>query len=219
MNHNDIKLLILIPTRGTLQENLVKWLWYAIPNAPFLVNWDTIHGRPEDDVKNRMVERFLQDPIKYTHLMKIDDDIIPPQNTLEMVLHDKSIISAIVFTWKDDEPLALLMKWDEEEQGYKQDKDAILKLNNGERLVEVDASGGGCFICKREVYENLVTNWFRYEYDINGKVILGDDFHFFKHCKEIGYSIWIDGAIQCGHIGSVDIRKIQQLLVKDKKNN
>lgn len=209
----NVKLLILIPCRGTLVEGLVKWLWYAIPKAPFPVVWDTHHGRPEDDVRNGMVQRFLQDPAGYTHLMMIDDDVIPPPHALQMVLHDMPIVGATVFTWKDGEPLALLMKWDEEKQGYRQDNEAIEKLNSGEKLVEVDASGTGCFVVKRQVYENLVTNWFRYSYDLDGKITCGEDFSFCKRCKEIGYSVWVDGSVQCGHIGSIDIAEVQKLLV------
>lgn len=214
--NKEIKLLILIPCRGTLVEGLVKWLKYAVPQAPFLVEWDTHHGRPEDDARNGMVQRFLADPKNYTHLMMIDDDIIPPPHALRMVLYNKPIVSAVVFTWKDGEPLGLLMKWDEKEKGYKQDTEAINKINTGETLVNIDASGTGCFIVKREVYENLVSNWFRYQYDEIGKVCLGEDFSFYRRAKEIGYSIWVDGTVFCGHIGSIDILEVQNLLTKRK---
>lgn len=216
---HDIKLLILIPCRGTLREELAKWLCHTVITMPFLVTWDTHHGRPEDDARNGIVERFLQDTTQYTHLMMIDDDIIPPPNTWQMVLHGKAIVSAVVFTWKDGEPLALLMKWDEKEQGYKQDTGGIDKLNSGERLVQVDASGTGCFVAKREVYENLVTDYFRFQYDSRGRIVCGEDFDFYQKVKKIGYSVWIDGSILCGHVGQIDILEVQKLLLKKRDTN
>ena len=216
---HDVKLLILIPCRGVLREELAKWLSYSLITTPFLVAWDTHHGRPEDDARNGIVERFLHDPTDYTHLMMIDDDIIPPPNALQMVLHGKAIVSAVVFTWKDGEPLALLMKWDEKEQGYKQDAEAIIKLNTGKRLVQVDASGTGCFVAKREVYENLVTNYFRFQYDNRGRIICGEDFDFYQKVKKIGYSVWVDGAVMCGHVGQIDILEIQRSLINIQKGH
>lgn len=237
MNHsilryrNDIQLLISIPSSGRKGEwLLMKWLWYTCMNAPFYIAWNTFEGRPEDDTRNGIVQHFLKNPtdnfsfrprpkqLHYTHLMMIDDDILPPPNTFEMVLHDKSVISTVVFTWREGAPLALIMKWDEENQGYRQDHDAINKLNQGERLVKVDASGTGCFVVKREVYENLVSNWFRFQYDETGRCSLSEDFYFYQRLREIGYSPWIDGAVVCGHIGSVNIQEIQNLLVRSPKN-
>lgn len=217
MRLSDVKLLILIPCQGTLVEGLVKWLWYAIPKSPFSVSWDTYHGRPVDDARNGMVRRFLDDDIGFTHLMMIDDDIIPPPNALDMVKHQKAIVSAVLYTWSQGAPLPLIMKLDESGDAYNQDVEAIGKLNRGEKLVSVDATGTGCFIARREVYENLVTNWFRYQYDENGKLILGEDYAFFRKARDLGYSVFIDGQVVCGHIGSVNVAEVASLLVAPKR--
>lgn len=212
--HHDIRLMILIPCTGKMEDGLIKFLRHIERTAPFQLYWDTHYGRPVDDCRNGIVRRFLDDPARYTHLMQIDSDVIPPPNTLEMILHDKFIVSAVVLTWTDGLPLALLMKWDEAEQGYKQDKEAINQINSGERLVQIDASGAGCFVVKRAVYENMVTNWFRFQYSEQGNVIMGEDFVFYKKAKEMGYSVWVDGAIKCGHIGNINILEVQNALAK-----
>lgn len=219
MRLSDTKLLILIPCRGTLQEGLVKWLWHALPKAPFLVEWDTFHGRPVDDARNGMVQRFLSDPARPTHLMMIDDDILPPPNALDMLNHQKPVVSAVLYTWTEGAPMPLIMKYDEEGDAFKQDVDAIGRLNKGERLVKVVTTGTGCFVAQREVYENLVTNWFRYEYNEAGRLIGGEDFAFFRKVSDLGYSVWIDGKVICGHVGSVDIAEVARLLVGGKNEN
>lgn len=219
MRLTDTKLLILIPSGRPPEWGLVKWLWHVIPKAPFSVTWDTFQGRPVDDARNGMVQRFLSDPASPTHLMMVDDDILPPPNALDMLSHQKPLISAVLYTWTEGAPLPLIMKYDEETDAYKQDVDAIGRLNAGEKLVKVDATGTGCFIAQREVYENLVTNWFRYEYDKAGRVIGGEDFTFFRKVADIGYSVWIDGKVICGHVGRVDIAEVARLLVGlDGKN-
>lgn len=226
---NNIQLLILIPSSRAGHWDLIKWLWWTCQHAPFFVAWNTVTGRPEDDARNRIVQRFLQNPrdvfsfwpvpeqLHYTHLMMIDDDILPPANAYEMALHDKAIVSAVVFTWQEGAPLALIMKWDEAEQGFKPDIESLQKLNNGERLVSTDASGTGCFCVRREVYENLVTNCFRHQYDDDGLVTLSEDFAFYKRVMDMGYKVWIDGAVKCGHVGQVNLLEIQNLLVRQQQ--
>ena len=65
----------------------------------------------------------------------------------------------------------------------------------------------------------MVTNWFRYEYDEAGKVISGEDFAFFGKVRDLGYSVWIDGQVICGHIGSVNIADVARLLTGGKNEN
>jgi len=214
LTRNDSRLLILVLTTGDIKENLVKWLWYAVPSAPCMCVWDTVHGRPEDDTRNCAVQTFLADRRQFTHLMMIDYDIIPPPRLLDMILHQKSIVTPVLLTWKEEAPLALIMKWDEEEQGYKQDHKAIARMNQGDSLVEVDASGTGCVLVKREVYENLVSNWFRYQYDDVGRLKMGEDFSFYHRVRGLGYQVWIDGRFICGHIGQIDIREVQNTLAR-----
>lgn len=214
---NNIRVLILIPSSGKLADGLVKWLRYTEKHAPFYIDWDVHYGRPNDSARNGIVKRFLEDKRNFTHLWQVDDDNIPPLNAFQMALHDKSIVSGVVYIWKDGEPLALIMEWNEKEKGYKQCSKAIRKINNGERLVKVDTTGTGCFICKREVYENLVSNWFRYRYDDNGIMNEGQDFLFFKKCTDIGYSIWIDGQVQVGHVKNIDILDVQHTLIRHEQ--
>lgn len=217
---NDPKVLLLIPSSGVLADGLAKWCSWMVLNAPYYFEWDIHYGRPNDDARNGIVQRFLQSPKKFTHLWQIDDDIIPPLHAYQMVLHDKAIISASVLIWLKGEPLTLIMEWNNKEEGYKQDFDAITKINSGERLIKLKpqgVSGTGCFIVKREVYENLVTNWFRYGYDNNGQMITGQDFNFFKRCNEIGYSVWIDGGVQCGHFKRMDILEVQNTLIRQQQ--
>lgn len=229
MTPSDIQLLIMIPTNGRpAQWGLMKWLWWTCAQAPFYVAWDTFKGRPEDSARNGIVRHFLDNTpaislhpkprrLHYTHLLMVDDDILPPGNTHEMLFHGKSIVSGVVFTWRDNAPLALILKKDNQ-GGYCQDVEAIHRMNTGERLVETDASGTGCFVVEREVYENLVTNWFRFKYDEDGKCVGGEDMHFYERVREIGYKVYIDSQVMCGHIGEVDYRQVQNLLVRGQQN-
>ncbi len=208
----DTKVWILIPSSGKLVDDLVRWLRHTEKNAPFFVDWDVHYGRPNDSARNGIVKRFLEDERKFTHLWQIDDDCVPSPNAYQMVLHDKNIISGVVYIWKDGAPFALILEQDATGE-YKQDKEAIGKLNNGERLVQVDTTGTGCFIVKREVYENLVADWFRYGYNNIGIMDKGQDFVFFAKCGEIGYTTWIDGNVQVGHYKNINILEIQKTLM------
>jgi hypothetical protein len=217
---DDIRVLLLIPSGGAAIDGLNKWLWHTVHNAPFPIEWDYHYGRPIDEARNSAVHRYLTAPKPFSHLWQIDDDNIPPPNAYEMVMANKSIISGVVYIWRDGAPLALIMEWDEEAQGFRQDTDIIQRINDGERLVKIKpggAAGTGCFVVKREVYENLVGNWFRYQFDDSGRTTMGQDFHFYRRCNEIGYSVWLDGNVHVGHMKNLNILDVQKLLMEHER--
>jgi len=70
----------------------------------------------------------------------------------------------------------------------------------------VEAIGTGCLLIKRHVFEKVKVPWFEYQWngDPDGKMIT-EDLVFCEKAKKLGFKIYCDGTIKCGHVGSMII--------------
>jgi GT2 family glycosyltransferase len=202
--------LIAIPTAtGNISHELVIRMieWTHDPNFvislrfyPFLF--------PLDNARNRAVKDFLED--YYTHLLFIDDDIIPPRNCLsELLKADKEIIAPVCFTWgRDDNGLPF-----PQPVSYRYNKDGKYELYVGKGIDETDIVTGGMFLVKREVYEKLERPFY-FTYHKNGVAICSEDFVFSQQCQKLGYKLYTHFDLHCGHLKVVDVKDINDLMVK-----
>lgn len=166
------------------------------------------HMAPLDNARNRVVKDFLED--YYTHLLFIDDDIIPPSNCLhELLAADKEIIAPLCFTWghgEDGLPFP-------QPVAHRYNKDRKYEPYFGKGIEETDVITGGMFLVKREVYEKLERPFY-FTYHKNGTVIYSEDFVFSQQCQELGYKLYTHYDLHCGHLKVVDVKAINDLMVK-----
>lgn len=164
--------------------------------------------QPIDNARNRAVEKFLE--VGASHLFFVDDDIVPPHDCLRRLLrHKKRIVAPVCFSMKEfggayyPYPVTTRGHGDEQE------------IHCGEGLDWVDNIGTGAVLLRREVVEKLKKDGplFRFEYDKNGIVTLGEDYHFSRRARESGEDIWVDYSIHCKHYRKVDIREMNDLMV------
>ena len=110
--------------------------------------------QPADNARNTIVQDFLKTDCDY--LWWIDDDIIPPPNTLcelvnTLLLRDDiDALSAVGFCMRADNgnyfPYPVTLKLD--------DKDKYT-VYYGNDIEEVDAVGSGCVMVRRKVYKDV----------------------------------------------------------------
>jgi 2-polyprenyl-3-methyl-5-hydroxy-6-metoxy-1,4-benzoquinol methylase len=74
--------------------------------------------------------------------------------------------------------------------GYVMYRDDELKYE----LQEVDVTGGGCMLCRMEIFEKIPSPWFAPEFEY------GTDIQVCKATKEAGYTVWCDTSIEIGHV-------------------
>jgi GT2 family glycosyltransferase len=163
---------------------------------------------PLDNARNVAVKAFLED--YYTHMLQIDDDIVPPQGCLrELLVADKEIIAPLCFTTRQDDtgqmypyPVA-----------HRYNKKGEYEPYHGSGIEETDVVTGGMFLVKREVYEKLERPFY-FTYHKNGTVIHSEDFIFSQQAQELGYKLYTHYGLHCGHLKQVDIKAINDLMCK-----
>lgn len=164
------------------------------------------HLFPLDNARNVAVKEFLEE--YYDYLLFIDNDIIPPTNSLRVLLEaDKEIIAPLCFTTKRDDkgllfPLPVAHKYDENHE---------YRPYYGQGIEETDVVTGGMFLVKREVYEKLERPFY-FTYHKNGLVEYSEDFVFSQQCQKLGYKLYTHFGLLCKHYKNIDVKDINDLM-------
>lgn len=144
--------------------------------------------------RNKFVRQFLSED-GFRWLAFIDADQTPPPDTvLRLLEHDVPIVSALIFARV--EPHFPCCGYLDGEGGGR----PLRRIEPGGGLVEVDYTGCGSTVVRREVFEVLEADPF--EADPDGG---GEDVAFCRKAREAGYSIYVDPATVVGHVGSTSI--------------
>jgi GT2 family glycosyltransferase len=163
---------------------------------------------PHDSARNFCVKEFLED--YYDYLLFIDNDIVPPSNALiELLNADKDIIAPLCFSWQPDDkglgfPMPVALRYNDKKE---------YKPYYGQGIEETDAITGGMFLAKREVYEKM-DRPFAFTYHANGIVIYSEDFYFSQQAQKLGYKLYTHYGLICKHYKNIDIREVNELMVK-----
>jgi len=153
---------------------------------------------PIDKNRTQLVSLSLKNPA-VTHCLFIDTDVIPDdKNFLDiMVSYDLSIIGLLCtkkcppyepILWKHDAP--------EEEK-----KNGFWVGGLGKGLVEVDATGTGCLLVKREVFEVMKEPYFKFISSYDDNIFQSEDVYFLNKAQSRGYKVYVDTEHTCTHLG------------------
>ena len=202
------RVFVAIPNHGFISNQLDNCLTFWSHDPRWIVKYYKPEGLyPVDSARNQCVKTFLEEYFDY--LFFIDDDITPPINVLERLLsYDKDVCGAICFSTKIDDkgmnapfPVAV-----------RKDKDGFYKHYISEGLDWVDATGASCLLIKRKVLE-AIERPFYFTYHKNGITSAGEDFNFCEQAKQKGFGVWVDFSTICGHLKTIDIKSINDLMV------
>jgi hypothetical protein len=207
----DKEVFIGIPNRGNMVTELALNLGYW--QAKYSANVYAPYGLfPLDNARNTIVKEFLETNCKY--LWWIDDDIVPPPDTLERLMRTLEIskdihaIGAVCFSMKSEPgqyfpyPPTLRMNADGEYEVY-----------YGEGVDLVDATGGACVLVRREVYE-AIERPYEFKYHADGTLALTCDFYVWQKAKEAGFNLCVDFDILCDHNRTCSLKGIQDAMAK-----
>jgi hypothetical protein len=203
-----MKLLIGIPTAGEYvpSETVESLMNMKVP--PNVVT-KVIAGERVDKARNALVRMALEGG--FTHLLFIDDDNPPPQDTIKKFLEaDKDIICAPI---PSRHPPYVLCVFEEEEipgnelKGYKHIEQIDTSAGD---LVQVAGCGMACTMIKRGVLEKLWEKHkcepFQFTMDpiqpVDGKDkrTMSEDMTFCERAVAEGFEVWCDTTIRPPHL-------------------
>lgn len=149
--------------------------------------------------RNEIVREFVASDIDY--LWFIDTDMVFEDDVLERLIErahpvERPIVGALCFSLQNGmkaRPTIYRVRGDRQvgvEYDYPVDK-----------LYEVDATGTGCLLIHRSVFEKMDDNsaypWFR-ESSL-GNTPIGEDITFCIRARALGFPIYVDTSIKVGH--------------------
>ena len=167
------------------------------------IAWLNHKAFPVDFARNQVAKGFLENP-KYKDmewLFFMDIDMTFPVNTLKVLMddaikNDRKVVSGVYFKRN-------LMN---EVVGWKYDYNHIIvePVLDGS-VQEVEIIGMGCALIHRSVLEKIGYPWFQYgALHENLETVSTEDIHLCVRCRELGIPIYMNTAVTCGHIMSIE---------------
>lgn len=186
-----------------INVNTAMFLQSALsPNTKHGWKWTVRVGYGAEHSRNEMILECLKG--NYTHLFFVDADTVPPDDTIERLLaHDKDIIAGATPVFVGE------ARWN-----YQIEKSVPVKIATPRQdLFTVARTGGTTILFKRHVLERVVKELKLPYYEVirlddpediqHG--YLTDDYNFCDKLCAMGFKIWIDPTIVCGHVIPMDL--------------
>jgi len=173
--------------------------------------------QPVDANRNQMVKDFLGDEDN-EWLIMCDNDVVPPRDILQMVDYGEKVVSATVTIKKERVPQPVIVKQRDDGQYRQMGMDEYYDEIDDEGLVEVDGVGTGCILIHRSVVEDIEPPWFRFIYNDDGTLELGEDFYFGEKLRQNDYSMYVSSEHVCSHFRKTDLTDFAQVVAEVDKS-
>jgi len=201
------RVMICVPTMEMARRadfyDYVNMIEKNIPDTEVAQSF--AHGQSPARNRNTMIELAIQNGM--THILFLDDDVVPRPDILKKLLaHDKDIVTGL-YLMRSHPHLPILF-----DESYTNGSCRFSILRPGLKgLVEVKNTGLGAALIKTDVFKKMADDlpWIR----------LGqcekdhwcDDIDFFNRARDIyGYKIWCDLECPVGHMLSATIFPLRQ---------
>lgn len=180
--------------RETIQSMIAMAVQSAVVNE-----WDVglvVPGRGFVTAgRTAAAEAAFKDP-KVKYLLYIDQDMILPQFGAVMLVeaaekNDLPIVAGY-YSMRHRPFHPLIFRESERKRFY----NPVLVKSNG-AVVPADATGLGCCLIRRDVFEKVHKPWF-----VVSGAYSTEDIYFFQKVRHKGIPVMIHTGVMCGHIGA-----------------
>lgn len=204
------KVFIAIPTTGNIRTELAAFLLQLIGQNYEVTTGFTAGGGITHN-RNHLVDTFLKTDFEW--FLFIDSDTVPPVKVLDMTKNGKYVCSGIYHQFQHSNIVPVVYSDKNEAYGL------YIDNKTKDDVVEVDAVGAGCLLIHRKVFEKMERPYFKFLYDENGYLKLGEDFYFCRQAKKAGFKIWVDRRICSRHFKTIDMKFLFSMVSQLKKKN
>lgn len=205
---------VAVLNQGEIHISLSNWLHKITRQDKYNVLVKYFNYKPISYNRHKIIEDFLKTDMDY--LLMVDSDIIPPENTLELVDFDKDVIGTLCFAYISSKIVPLMLQKNPQNDEYK--KYIVKPFTNEDGLMECDAIGSGCMIIRRDVLTSgKIKAPFINIYDENGMKIEGLDLAFCRKAKEAGYKVWCHTDYVASHHVTCDLKELYTSMSKHEE--
>ena len=189
-----IRILIAVPTFENILPDTFKSIYNLIKTDEMIVNFDFIRGYDCARARNKICKLAINN--NYDYILMVDSDIILPADTLIKMLNDPKPICLGCYPRKNTKNGTFeIFKLDQKNYINTFNYNEISGLNG---KIEIKGGGFGCALIDVKILKNLTEPFFKYVEYKNGAV-LSEDNYFCSNATRVGYKIFADMDVICGH--------------------
>lgn len=191
----ELKVMLGVPSAGFIRNSLFLD-YYGQLEKPAGTLITSSHGASPANGRNGMIKMALEQ--NCTHILFMDDDMAPEQDSLMRLLkHDLDIVGALYLMRNYPHfPLAFDEAWEDGQNRH------MLLTPDTKGLVEVTNTGLGFCLIKTDVFRKMEgPYWIRLgEIQPDGWC---DDIGFFNRVRQAGFKIFVDTDCKVGHLSQM----------------
>lgn len=190
-----MKLLIGIPTRGTVTTDWALSLATLAKPSGMTVDMRQIHGAPIDHMRNDLVRAAILEGYDYL-FMNDDDTCVPERGLLQLLSRKLDVVSGLYA--RRYLPIEPVMYVETETH-----RERITDYAIGE-LLTVDYTGAGCLLLSKKVLAAVSYPWFKWtahDTSLPNKDRFSEDMFFCRRAREAGFAVHVDTSVRCLHMG------------------
>ncbi len=207
------KIYIGIPSRELHSSNingkLFELLLQLQTDSRYQITTKILAAQPVERVRNLLVDLFLDSDCDY--LLMVDDDIVPPNNILEMAEYGKDVAAGLCYAINSFSGIFPVAYRKTENGIFRGGYDLIGAGNDAENkgLLKVELVGSGCIMIHRRVFDKIDKPYFKFSFNEDlTKIEESEDFDFCNRVLAAGMEIYVDTDRVCGHLKAVDLREV-----------
>lgn len=186
-----MKILIAVPTFENIQPEVFKAIYNL--RSEHELYFDYVRGYDCAIARNEIGK--IAQAGSFDYVLMVDSDTLVPPDTLELMLDPPVDIVLGVCPRKNT----------------KNGKSAIVKLGSPsyhdnyyyselpESRVRVKGGGFACALIRTTVFTQLDYPYFQYVTNEDWST-LSEDYYFCQNADLMGYEIWMDPRVRCGHL-------------------
>ena len=181
-----------IPTNEYIKADTVSSLLLLVKDNPNITEFIIEQSPLVHLNREKIVLKALK--TNCSHLLFIDSDMKFGSLILQKLLaHDKDIVG-LVYRLKNKTATPVI---------YKEKGKMITDINDVPRkLFKCYAVGTGIMLIKLSVFKKIKRPWFFFGKQDEQHGGYGEDIWFCRQAHEAGVDVWVDGMLECGHIGN-----------------
>lgn len=189
-----MRILIAVPTFENILPETFKSIYNLDKIDDMIVDFDFVRGYDCSRARNIIANKAISD--NYDYVLMVDSDIILPAHTLTKMLDDPKPICLGCYPRKNTRNGTFeIFKLGQTDYKNTFNYKEISNLNG---KVEVKGGGFGCAMIDVKVFQDLSHPFFKYvEYESGAT--LSEDLYFCSNARKVGYQIYAETDIICGH--------------------